>query len=313
MKLLVTLLVSALAALGAQRLGSARAARALEPADSQDLAAVVARVQELRRENERLAAEIERRAGLPTAAQAPAGEIGEAEIAAALEHWRASHPQEVQAAAARKIERAARTSPDEPDLASVPILEIVQALSREGLTNFERQEMFQRLREAGRIDEYVAAIEKLAAQDPENAELQVALGHAYLQKLFAVGNTPEAAKWAPLSDAAFDRALELDDQNWSARFSKAVSLSNWPAFLGRAPEAIEHFEILLEQQAALPKRDEFALTYLFLGNMQQAGGERDKAVATWKAGLELFPDMDQLRQALATAEAGGTTERPAGR
>ena len=313
MKLLGTLLVAAVVALGAQRFGSARAARALEPADAQELTEVVARVQEVQRENERLAGEIERRTGLLTASQAPAGEIGEAEIAAALERWRAAHPEDARVAAAAKPERAPRTVPGELDLASIPMTELVQALSREGLTNPQRQELFQKLREAGRIDEYVAAIEKLAAADPENADLQVALGHAYLQKLFAVGNTPEAGKWAPLSDAAFDRALELDDQNWGARFSKAVSLSNWPAFLGRGPEAIEHFEILLAQQATLPKRDEFALTYLFLGNMQQAGGERDKAIATWRAGLELFPDMDQLRQALAVAEASGTAERPATR
>ncbi len=314
MKLLATLLVAALAALGAQRFGSARAARSPGAAtDTMDLDQVVARAQELRRENERLAREIERRTSLLATSPAPADEVGEVEIAAALERWRAAHPEEVQAAAARKIERTTRTAPGEVDLASIPMLELVQTLSRSSLTNFERQELFQKLREAGRIDEYVAAIEKLAAEDPENADLQVALGNAYLQKLFAVGNTPEAGKWAPLSDSAFDRALELDEENWGARFSKAVSLSNWPAFLGRGPEAIEHFEILLEQQATQPKQEQFALTYLFLGNMQQAGGERDKAIATWRAGLELFPDMDGLRQALAGAEASGTTERPADR
>ena len=158
------------------------------------------------------------------------------------------------------------------------------------------------MREAGRIDEYVAAIEKLAAASPNDPDLQVALGHAYLQKLFGVGNTPEAGPLAYKSDAAFDRALELDDHNWGARFSKAVSLSNWPDFMGRGPEAIEHFEILLEQQATQPKRPEFALTYLFLGNMQQSAGKHEQAMATWRAGLELFPDVEELRQALAAQQ-----------
>jgi tetratricopeptide (TPR) repeat protein len=314
MKLLLTLLVAALAALGGQHLGSARAAHAPEPAaEGLDLARVVTGIRELRRENERLAAEIERRSSALVAGRAQAGEIGEDEIAAALERWRAAHPEETRLAAAGRAARAVRARPDELDLASVPMSEIVQYLAREGLGDPESQEIFQRLREAGRIDEFVAAIEALAAEDPENADLQVALGVAYLQKLFGVGNAPEAGPLAMKSDAAFDRALELDDHNWAARFTKAVSLSNWPAFLGRGPEAIEHFEVLLEQQAAVPKRDEFAMTYLFLGNMQQAAGESDKAIATWKAGLELFPNMEDLQRALANAQSADPTTRPASR
>jgi len=314
MKLLVTLLVAALAAFAGQRLGHARAGRAPARAEEpQDLARITAGVLELRSANARLEQELERRTGLLAAAPAPAGEAGEAEIEAALARWRAAHPEEVRTAESARTERVARSKPDEIDLASVPMSEIIRALSRTGLGNPESQELFQKLRELGRIDEYVSAMEKLAAEDPENAELQVALGHAYMQKLFAVGNTPEAGPWAMKSDGAFARALELDDHNWAARFSKAVSLSNWPAFLGRGPEAIEHFETLLEQQAALPPRDEFALTYLFLGNMQQAGGEREKAIATWKAGLALFPNMDQLRSAVELAEAGGATQRSSSR
>jgi len=311
MKLLATLLVAALAALGGHRLGHLRARSASGPAASpEDLARTAEGIQELRRANEGLERELERRTSLLAAAPMPEGEIGEDEIAAALARWRAAHPAEARVAAAGRVEPRQE---DERDLATIPMSEIVQALAREGLGNTARQEFFQKLREAGRIDEYVATIEKLAAEDPENAELQVALGHAYLQKLFAVGNTPEAAPWAMKSDAAFDRALELDDHNWAARFSKAVSLSNWPAFLGRGPEAIEHFETLLEQQAAVPQREEFAMTYLFLGNMQQAGGERDEALATWKAGLELFPNMEELRRAVELAQASGATGRPATR
>jgi tetratricopeptide (TPR) repeat protein len=186
--------------------------------------------------------------------------------------------------------------------------ELVQLLSGADLTGLERQEVFERLRKAGRIDEYVQAVEALAAADPENADLQVALGHAYLQKLFGLGNSPEAGPLAMKSDAAFDRALEIDDGNWGARFSKAVALSNWPAFMGRGPEAIEHFELLLEQQAEAPeRRDEFAMTYLFLGNMYQAAGDTERALATWKAGLALFPGMDDLERAIELA--GGDDSR----
>ena len=313
MKILLTILVSVLAALGARRLVGGRKPPSASP--TTDLQAMQAGIQELMAENQRLSLAIDRRASALVAAQAQEHEIDEGDIRAALERWRGAHPAESAAAGgkARPVQPATRSRAGELDLAAVPMPELVRVLSGEGLTNLERQQLFQKLREVGRIDEYVAAIEQLAAADPTDPDLEVALGHAYLQKLFGVGHTPEAGEWAMKSDAAFDRALELDDQNWAARFSKAVSLSNWPPFLGRGPEAIAHFERLLEQQATLPRRDEFALTYLFLGNMQQASGEREKAIATWKAGLGVFPNMEELRRAVELAEASTAAERAANR
>lgn len=316
MKILVTIvptiLVAAVAAFGARslakpaRAGLEHEAPAVERARAAELRAAL---EGLRQENRRLAAALEQRADTLMAAPVPGNELGESEIAAALARWQAAHPP-AEPGAHGATRAPVALKPGEVDLASIPMLELVRALSATGFDNVERQEIFQALRENGRIDEYVATMEKLAAEDPQNVELQIALGHAYLQKLFGVGNSPEAGPLAYKSDAAFDRALALDDENWSARFSKAVSLSNWPAFLGRGPEAIENFETLLEQQATQPPRPEFAMTYLFLGNMQQAAGERDKALATWRAGLALFPDREELKNAVGLAETQGDTSRP---
>ncbi len=303
MKFLLTIVVAAVAAFAARGLTRTSGARA----GSEDgaLRAHEAALSELRAENARLAAELERRSDPLVAATGPAGasEIGEDEIAAALARWEAAHPPAERAAAEAARAAVAPGLAGEPDLASVPIGELVRALSSEGFSSLERQELFQKLRENGRIDEYVAAIEELARANPDDVDLQVALGHAYLQKLFGVANSPEAGPLAFKSDAAFTRALELDENNWSARFAKAVSLSNWPAFLGRGPEAIEHFEILIEQQSGLPERNEFAMPYLFLGNMHQASGATDKALAAWRAGLERFPDFEDLQAAIALLES----------
>ena len=303
MKLVLTIVVAALAAFAGRALAPAARATDAQATDANDESAELrAAFEELRAANRRLATEIERREGVLVAASTPAEDVGDAEIAAALERWRAAH--EADGGSAAETARApVKLTPGEIDFASVPMEELVHTLAGPSFGNAERQAIFQKLRENGRIDEYVAAIEKLAAENPKDPDLQVALGHAYLQKLFGVGNTPEAGPLAMKSDAAFDRALELDDHNWSARFSKAVSLSNWPAFLGRGPEAIDNFETLLEQQATQPRRPEFAMTYLFLGNMQASAGDRDKALATWRAGLELFPDQEGLRNAVALAQS----------
>jgi tetratricopeptide (TPR) repeat protein len=310
MRLVLSALVAALAAFAAARwTRSTDGSEAPESTSAAELARLAQELNGLRTANQELTNEIVRREQRLAPTARDAQPIGDAEIAAALERWRAAHPTSAADAPARAPRQILTASGR--DLATIPILELVQALSSAQFTHEERQELFQKVRDAGRMDEYVAAIEKLAAEDPENAELQIALGHAYLQKLFEVGNTPEAGPLAMKSDAAFDRALEIDDHNWGARFSKAVSLSNWPAFLGRGPEAIENFEILLEQQAALPKRDEFAMTYLFLGNMEQAAGDREGAIRTWRAGLEQYPDSQRIRQALELAERQG--EGDAGR
>lgn len=304
MKLLATLLVAALAAFLGQRLGTARAGAAEVAGDGNaELGALRAELQAARAGCAELAREVERRESIliPSAAQGGDGEPDEAEIGAALARWHAAHAAEAGAAAEQAAAARRRPSPAEVDLAEIPMDEIVRSLASEGLTRLDRQALFQKLREAGRIDEYVAAIEALAAADPQNPALQVALGNAYLQKLFGVGNSPEAGPLAYKSDAAFDRALALDDHSWDARFTKAVSLSNWPAFLGRGPEAIEHFEILLEQQAEVPPEPRFALTYLFLGNMYQSAGNRAKALETWREGLQRFPETEDLRRAIELA------------
>lgn len=305
MRFFLTILVAALAAFGARGLAGERTGRAeaaSEPAP--EIAALQVELSALRAANERLGRELERREKALIMARSPAApdELDDQRLGAALARWHAAHPAEARAVAEHKSAAATRITQGEIDLAAVPMAEIVQALADGGLTQSNAQVLFQELRDSGRMDEYLAAIEKLAAEDPENADLQVALGNAYLQKLFGVGHAPEAGPLAFKSDAAFDRALEIDEHNWNARFTKAVSLSNWPAFLGRGPEAIEQFEILLGQQAQEPVRPEFAMTYLFLGNMYQTSGNREEAIATWRAGLELFPDVDDLSRALEQVE-----------
>ncbi len=159
-------------------------------------------------------------------------------------------------------------------------------------------ELFERLRKEGRMDEFVEWIERLAEESPDDPALQVARGVAYLQKLFELGPTPEAGMLAAQADRAFGRALELDPQNWDARFTKAVALSNWPAFLGKTGEAIGHFEILIDQLEKQTLSPDHAQAYLFLGNMYVQTGEKEKAIESWRKGLAFFPDNADLQRQL---------------
>ncbi len=162
------------------------------------------------------------------------------------------------------------------------------------LSDAEVQGLWRELAEEGLTGDIIAAFEARAEANPNDPDAQVELGGVYLQKIFEVGNSPEAGLWATKADGAFDRALELDERHWDARFSKAVSLSFWPPVFGKQGEAIQHFEVLVSQQEGLAGEPRHVQTHVLLGNMYQQIGEREKALGVWRYGLELFPDEESL-------------------
>lgn len=165
----------------------------------------------------------------------------------------------------------------------------------------DRTRLWKALREEGVFDEVFALYEKRANDNPGDANAQVEFGTACLQKLFTVNDGPEKGVWAMKADKAFDNALAIDDHNWAARFTKAVSLSNWPAFMGKQAQAAHQFEVLIEQQKSGPVAPEHAQTYFYLGNMYQSMGKSEQALATWRQGLEIFPGNTQLQGQISSA------------
>jgi len=160
-----------------------------------------------------------------------------------------------------------------------------------------RRQKWSELAKAGLLDEVLALYEKQAAENPNDTKAQTALGNAYLNKLFNSPQGPEAGVWGAKADKSFDKALAIDDHNWEARFTKAISLSNWPAFLGKQPEAIANLEILVQQQSQGELQPHYAQTYLILGNLYKQTGKNEQALAMWQQGLALFPnDADMLHQ-----------------
>jgi tetratricopeptide (TPR) repeat protein len=229
----------------------------------------------------------------------------QAELAAALEELRqaprepARLPSEDVGAAVERYLAARETAPGAEAAPAVDddAQRVEEALARllgGELDDDEVQVLWAELGKAGLSDELVAAFEARAQRDPNDPDVRVELGQAYLQKIFEVGNGPMAGVWAMKADAAFDAALALDERHWDARFTKAVSLSFWPPALGKQNAAIEQFELLLAQQQDEPKSPHFAQTYLFLGNMYQQTGQPEKALATWQAGLGQYPDNGEL-------------------
>jgi tetratricopeptide (TPR) repeat protein len=218
------------------------------------------------------------------------------EIAAAVERWMSEN-------AARAGSFAAAPAP-EPDTAAAArsrertLADALARLTDPNVKDSERQRIWKELFEAGLGDQVLAEFESRVDREPNNPDLRVDLANAYLQKLFTVTSGPEMGVWGAKADKAYDAALAIDANHWEARFGKAVSLSNWPPFLGKQPEAIKNFELLIEQQSLAPKQPQFAQTHLILGNMYLQMGQKDKALATWQQGASLFPDNEALRKQL---------------
>ncbi len=91
------------------------------------------------------------------------------------------------------------------------------------------------------------------------------------------------------ANALLEEALRLDPRHWEGRFFLAMNHFNSPAMMGKGDEAIRHLETLVEQQGD-GTRPNFAMPYLYLGDAYKRKGEADRAEATWRRALELFPN-----------------------
>ena len=279
----IAALVALLVGYGSARFSAPeRTTRGADPdgAGGPDLSAALT---ELRGEQQRLS---ERLAALPSVpASAPASRVPVQDLDEAIAAYMAKR---IGTEASDALPGGAPS-----DLESAAIADRIVSGQVEG---DELDALWQKLRDEKRIDAVVAEIERQAALAPNNPDLQTELGKAYIQKLFDVGVGPMAGMWGEKADKAFDRALELDDTHWDARFNKAFSLSTAPTFLGLQGESVKQFEILMEQQERTAPTEDQAYTYYFLGNLDYQMGDPEKAKKTWQRGAARFPDNADLRQ-----------------
>ncbi len=185
-------------------------------------------------------------------------------------------------------EAVAEAAPDELNLRSI-------FASLQGTNPDQMSDVWTKVKEAGRMEELIALFEENARVNPNLVQAHVELGNAYLQQLMSMTPGPQSGVVATNVDQAFDAALEIDPNHWGARFTKGLSLSMWPGFLGKKQQAIDQFETLITQQEQSPSQPHFAQTYLYLGNLYQERGELDKAAETWAKGFGLFPNDADLR------------------
>jgi cytochrome c-type biogenesis protein CcmH/NrfG len=184
----------------------------------------------------------------------------------------------------------------------------VDALVSPQVPYAQKQETWNQLRQAGKLDQTIGELERRMAADPRAPEYPAALGQAYLQKCGTLQDVREQGILGMQADKVFDTALGVDPSNWEARFYKAMAMSYWPASLNKGDEVIGHFQTLVQQQEALAPQPQFAETYLWLGDQYQKSGHADEARATWQRGAGLFPSNEKLQARLAGGTGPVTTD-----
>lgn len=94
----------------------------------------------------------------------------------------------------------------------------------------------------------------------------------------------------------FERAVELDSENATARFGRGVGRLMAPEGFGRDLDgAVEDLELAC-------KKDASAEAYYYLGTAYKSKGLKNKAEAAFKKALELKPDYPEAAKALAEIE-----------
>jgi tetratricopeptide (TPR) repeat protein len=196
--------------------------------------------------------------------------------------------------APRPISHAPPASPDaKQDPAVVAVANAIDRLTSPKTSFREKWALLEQLRKAGELDDVIAGLSELAADNPGDASISIALGEAEIADIRSVrnagGDQDEVAILALQATQDFSQALKIDPGNWEAQFMKASILAHAPLGLNKGPEVIQMLSSLVTQQETMPVQPEFAQTYILLGQQYQAAGQTDKAIQTWQKGFSKFP------------------------
>ena len=186
---------------------------------------------------------------------------------------------------------------DGADLAAA-VAEIVAAgFSQEAIEAF-----IQRVRKEKGHAAAAEAIKALLERDPQNPKAHYLLARAYVDELMISKSYADMNRLGELCMAEYGTALELAPTYWEPRFERAISLTFYPEQMGVLPDAIRDFETLVKQQNRSSSDPRFAETYAHLARVYVRTGKSDKALATLRDAVVIFPDNEALKKQLQEME-----------
>ena len=165
-------------------------------------------------------------------------------------------------------------------------------------TDAEKEKYWKLVREKpGLLDDLIKELEKAAADSPRDKEALRHLSDDYLAKLMAVPDGMQKGAWSNKMIATERKILDVDPQDWDARYSIGINYSFWPEQFNKRPDAIKEFDTLRRIQEGRPPEPKFAQTYLQLRQLYLKEGRVDDAKAILEEGLRRFPEDGELIKA----------------
>lgn len=174
--------------------------------------------------------------------------------------------------------------------------ELLIAFDKQLIDEDAQLEFWEMVRSSKAFKDKIKALEQSVSQNTMDTQTRKDLAQLYVVKLLTMPDSPEKAIWANKAEKQWNAVLQIDPDDWEARKSTAFSLSQYPDFLNRQGDSIDHYEKLVELQSTLQPEPKFENTYLELSRLYLKKGDRLSAQETAVEGLALFPGNQQLRE-----------------
>jgi tetratricopeptide (TPR) repeat protein len=151
--------------------------------------------------------------------------------------------------------------------------------------------------QTGEYDRAIDFFKKLTTDHPKAAYAWLNYGYAYVDKIPAAGSITQVIL-ANTALTNFTKSIELE-RSWIALFTRGNSYLYWPKIFGRGPLAVTDLEEAVAISKKVPQKKVYARAWIALGDAYWRTDQPEKAKATWKDALALFPGEPQLEARLA--------------
>lgn len=153
--------------------------------------------------------------------------------------------------------------------------------------------------QAKQHDRSLKYFEKLAGDNPKSANIQLNYGFAYVDKIPIAGSITQVIL-ANNALTQFTKAVELQP-TWIGYYTRGNSYLYWPKIFNRTALGVADLEAAVKVQKNETKRPYHARAWVALGDAYWKSDDLEKAKATWKEGLQQFPDHTLLKMRVALA------------
>ena len=150
----------------------------------------------------------------------------------------------------------------------------------------------------GEYDRAIGFFEKLTAAHPQAAFAWLNYGYTYVDKIPAAGSITQVIL-ANNALTQFSKSIEIR-KSWIALYSRGNSYLYWPKVFGRAALGVTDLEAAVDIAKKEPKKKKaYVRGWVALGDGYWKTDRVEKAKATWREGLALYPGEPQLEARLA--------------